>query len=199
MQFGGGIDSLNINNSRSLMTNSTLLKKFNLFIKGKKKKIQELINIVANHYKIPAPVLEDFQIPDFVMEEPLVTEDLEKITILAAALRRFGKVFLGNDHASCVNHIDIDMYTVDVSAHHYSKDLDSGYITNEGKFVDCDTAWKIACENGLIEENVQCFTKNSEDFYRACKSHFNIAEARKKLVERLHQPGDEEIVKKLQP
>ncbi len=106
-------------------------------------------------------------------------------TILAAAYLSDDVIYLGGTHSMCggfnpryrVKWIDEE----DPEYVFLRKGF--GYITSDGEFVDSETAWSIGEKCGLIDENCQCFTKCSEDFFAMCNSEFNLMLAKQKITE----------------
>ena len=179
----GDILDLTINDCSSKdFESAILLKVFNNIISLIKEMLNVLLKDICDEYNIG-----DFLIDNFVIAERFCEEKLENKTndndlkILAAALIYKGQLTLGNNHFDCAKNMKQQRYTVDLSGDDEYKSCTSGYITTTGEFVSEELAWLIAQSNNLIEENVQCFTKNSEDFYKVCKLHFDIPEAKKRV------------------
>lgn len=181
----GEIVNLCIDNLGLLLKREKLLEVFNCSIESYKTPIQNMINTFASEFNVSAPEIDKFAIPGFTLKEEPTKEEIT--TILAAAIRCNGIIRLGYDHAGCANHIGRSEYEVDATADkdHIDDFCENGYITSDGRFVKNEEAWRIALKNDLIDENVQSFTKNSEDFYRACKKYFDLMGARKAIKERL--------------
>lgn len=165
---------------------SILLKVFNNIISLIKEMLNVLLNDICDEYNIENILIDDFVIAERFCEEKLENKINDNdLRILAAGLIYKGKLTLGNNHFNCADNMKQQRYTVDLSDTEEYQSCTSGYITTTGEFVSEELAWLIAESNHLIEENVQCFTKNSEDFYKACKTQFDIPEAKRLIKLRL--------------
>lgn len=179
----GDILDLTINDCSSKdFDASILLKVFNNIISLIKEILNALLKDICDEYNIGNIFIDDFVIAERFCEEKLENKTNDNdLRILAAGLIYKGKLTLGNNHFNCADNMKQQRYTVDLSDAEEYQSCTSGYITTTGEFVSEELAWLIAESNNLIEENVQCFTKNSEDFYKVCKTHFDIPEAKKRV------------------
>lgn len=179
------VDSIVINNTSSLMKKKEVLENFNFCIDCWKDDIQRIFNIVAKALDVNPVVIGDFSIPSFVLDETNNIDDKKVKKVLAAALLYNGVYYLGNTHSGCANNIEINkQYTVKTDSEVKDNVTYNGYITSDGDFIFPDEAWNIARENDLIDEGVQCFQKNSEDFYSACGKQFDLMKAKQKIIEK---------------
>ena len=179
------VDSIVINNISSLMKKKEALENFNSCIALWKDDIQRIFNIVAKTLDVNPVVIEDFSIPLFVLDETNNIDEKKVKKVLAAAFLYNGVYYLGNTHSGCANNIDINkQYTVKINSEVKDNVTYNGYITSDGDFIFPDEAWNMARENDLIAEGVQCFQKNSEDFYSTCGKQFDLIESKQKIIEK---------------
>lgn len=181
---GGNIiaSSIGVQYANELSSKRKQLSAFNLLTPNFKKYLENAINKIADKNNVSAPVIEDFSLSEDIINEEITFDDsVEKI--LAAAIKSCGRIIIGKTHADCGYNAGNDLYTVVIDENaEMSIKSEDGYITSTGEFVDSHEAWYIANNNGLISENVQCFGKYSEDFYRACGTHFDLSEARAAII-----------------
>lgn len=180
---GGNIitSTIGVQHANELSSKRNQLSAFNLLTPNFKKYLENAINKIADKNNVSAPVIEDFSIQEDIINEEMTFDDsVEKI--LAAAILMDGKIVIGVDHSDCGRHIGNDLYMIVIDENADYSRPEFGYITSKGVFVDPNKSWQIANRNGLVTENVQCFGKYSEDFYRACGTHFDLSEARAAII-----------------
>ncbi|MCL2587595.1 MAG: hypothetical protein FWE31_05190 [Firmicutes bacterium] len=109
-------------------------------------------------------------------------------TVVAAALLFGNKVRIGTEHAWCDKHSEMEYSDMnpdhDFFFGHVHK-TERGFIDSDGIFISNSEAWRIAEENGLLDENPQSFTRQSADYFTAAGSEFDIPYARAKIRENL--------------
>lgn len=108
--------------------------------------------------------------------------DLE--IVIAAAVMYENEIILGLTHSNCYYKKEKAItYTelYDINTDYWG--VQTGYITNKGRFVLAQTAWQLADAAGFLDENPQSFTRFSEDYYQICGEHFDLAEAKRIIKE----------------
>jgi len=104
--------------------------------------------------------------------------------IIAAAVMYENEIILGLTHSDCRYEKEKAItYTKLYDINTDSWGVKFGYITNRGRFVLPQTAWKLADIAGLLDENPQSFTRYSEDYYRICGEYFDLIEAKRIIKE----------------
>ena len=180
---GGNINNFYIGAKydSQLLTISSQLTKFNYLVENYKRALDAVFKKLSDIKGMDVPSFDDFSIPEGIIKEQLELDDsVEKI--IAAAILMDGKIVIGRDHSDCGRNIGNDLYKIVIDENADYSRPEFGYITSKGVFVDPNKCWEIANRNGLVSENVQCFGKYSEDFYRACGTHFDLPEARAAII-----------------
>ena len=112
----------------------------------------------------------------------LKKNDLE--IVIAAAVMYENEIILGLTHSNCHYKKEKAItYTelYDINTDYWG--VQTGYITNRGRFVLGQTAWQLADVAGFLDENPQSFTRFSEDYYQICGEHFDLVEAKRIIKE----------------